>query len=100
MSGQHTSLNGLLIKEPLKLKGVLNEYKSIKTTPIIGTEFPDAKLAEWMKAPNSDELLLDLAITSEHLKSYRQLHLTQHILTTPSLSTRRSFLPVANRSNH
>ncbi|KAL8953302.1 MAG: hypothetical protein Q9222_000826 [Ikaeria aurantiellina] len=52
-----------LINEPLKLQGHLNKYKSFKVTPIIGTEFPDANLAEWLKAPNSDELIRDLAIT-------------------------------------
>jgi hypothetical protein len=53
-----------LIREPLKLKGVLDKYKSFNVTPAIGKEFPDANVVEWMKAPNSDELLRDLAITS------------------------------------
>ena len=55
-----------LINEPLKLKGHLNNYKSFKVTPIIGTEFPDANVVEWLKAPNSDELIRDLAITSRY----------------------------------
>ena len=54
-------------KEPLKLKGHLDNEKSFKVTPIIGTEFPDANVAEWLKAPNSDELIRDLAITSRHM---------------------------------
>lgn len=49
---------------PLQLKGVLNEFKSFDVTPVIGREFPEAKLAEWLRAPNSDDLIKDLAITS------------------------------------
>ena len=52
---------------PLQLKGVLNDYKSFDVTPVIGREFPEAKLAEWLRAPNSDELIKDLAITSSIL---------------------------------
>ena len=48
---------------PLHLKGVLNQFKSFDVTPVIGKEFPEANLAEWLKAPNSDELVRDLAIT-------------------------------------
>lgn len=49
---------------PLQLKGVLNDFKSFDVTPVIGREFSEAKLAEWLRAPNSDELIRDLAITS------------------------------------
>lgn len=48
---------------PLKLMGVLDQFKSFDVTPVIGKEFPDASLVEWLKAPNSDELIRDLAIT-------------------------------------
>ncbi len=54
-----------LIREPLKLNEFLNEYASFDVTPLVGTEFPQARLAEWMSAPNSDDLLRDLAITSK-----------------------------------
>ncbi|KAH6612960.1 hypothetical protein B0J18DRAFT_470303 [Chaetomium sp. MPI-SDFR-AT-0129] len=50
-------------REPLKLSGVLDSYESFDVTPIIGREFPTANLAEWLDAPNSDELIRDLAIT-------------------------------------
>lgn len=53
-----------LPKEPLELKGVLNQFKSFDVTPVIGKEFPEARLTEWLNAPNSDELIRDLAITS------------------------------------
>ena len=50
--------------QPLKLSGILDEFESFHSTPCIGTEFPKANLAEWLKAPNSDQLIRDLAITS------------------------------------
>jgi hypothetical protein len=50
--------------EPLKLAGALDQYKSFDVTPIIGREFVDVNLKEWLEAPNSDELIRDLAITS------------------------------------
>jgi len=52
-------------REPLQLKGVLDQYQSFDVTPVIGREFADVNLKEWLRAPNSDELLRDLAITSE-----------------------------------
>ena len=55
---------------PLQLKGVLNEFKSFDVTPVIGREFPEAKLAEWLRAPNSDELIKDLAITSSFISHH------------------------------
>ncbi len=51
-------------KEPLKLSGALDHVKRFDVTPIIGTEFEDVDLATWLRAPNSDELIRDLAITS------------------------------------
>jgi alpha-ketoglutarate-dependent taurine dioxygenase len=50
-------------REPLKLSGALDSYESFDVTPVIGREFPTANLNEWLTAPNSDELLRDLAIT-------------------------------------
>ena len=53
------------LQPPFRLKGVLKTFKSFDVTPTIGKEFPEAKLDEWLKAPNSDELIRDLAITSK-----------------------------------
>lgn len=50
-------------KEPLKLSGVLDQFKYFDVTPVIGREFVGVDLAKWLRAPNSDELLRDLAIT-------------------------------------
>jgi hypothetical protein len=51
-------------KEPLKLAGVLDQFKSFEVTPVIGREYPEASLKEWLDSPDADELLRDLAITS------------------------------------
>lgn len=62
------------IKEPLKLKGVLDQFKSFDVTPCIGREFENANLKDWLRAPNSDELIRDLAITSIfHLNPIRDI---------------------------
>ncbi|MCJ1355993.1 MAG: hypothetical protein MMC33_005987 [Icmadophila ericetorum] len=39
-----------------------NSYRSIEYTPHIGIEFPDVNLVDWLKAPNSDEILYELAL--------------------------------------
>ena len=51
-------------RRPLKLRGALETYDSFDVTPIIGREYPTANLKEWLEAPNSDDLIRDLAITS------------------------------------
>lgn len=50
-------------KEPLKVSGALDKYEHFDVTPIIGREYVNVNLAEFLNAPNSDELLRDLAIT-------------------------------------
>lgn len=56
-------------REPLKLSGALDKYEHFDVTPIIGREFVDVDLAEILRAPNSDELIRDLAITGQsHLE--------------------------------
>ncbi|RAO68195.1 uncharacterized protein BHQ10_004207 [Talaromyces amestolkiae] len=47
---------------PLKLSGALDGYAHKEITPVIGTEFPDANVADMLHAPNADELLRDLAV--------------------------------------
>jgi hypothetical protein len=49
-------------KEPMKYGGSLDQFKSFDYSPNVGREFPDAKLADWIREPNSDELLRDLAV--------------------------------------
>ena len=52
-------------REPLKLTGALDGFDYFEVTPCIGRQYRNVDLAEWLKAPNSDELLRDLAITSK-----------------------------------
>ena len=54
-------------KTPLDLSGALDHFDSFDVTPAIGREFVGVNLARWLKAPNSDELIRDLAITSTKL---------------------------------
>lgn len=62
-------------REPLKPSGILDQFKHFDVTPIIGREFVDVDLAEWLRAPNSDELLRELAITSELTQTWCLAHL-------------------------
>ncbi|PWY78375.1 putative alpha-ketoglutarate-dependent sulfonate dioxygenase [Aspergillus heteromorphus CBS 117.55] len=52
-----------LDREPLKSTGALDSYTSFDVTPIIGREFTTGNLKEWLRAPNSDDLLRELALT-------------------------------------
>lgn len=51
--------------KPLNSSGALEGQEYFDVTPVIGREFPKANLVDWLDAPNSDELLRDLAITSK-----------------------------------
>ena len=80
-------------KEPLQLQGVLDQYDSFDVTPIIGREFPAANLKEWLEAPNSDELLRELAITSQSLRFSQRVPtypITETLVTGRSHSRRGS----------
>ncbi|KLU82427.1 alpha-ketoglutarate-dependent taurine dioxygenase [Magnaporthiopsis poae ATCC 64411] len=50
-------------REPLKTTGALDAYEHFDVTPTIGREYSNAKIVDLLNAPNSDELLRDLAIT-------------------------------------
>ncbi len=63
-------------KAPLKLSGALDAFESFDVTPVIGREFPNASLKDFLCAPNSDDLLRDLAITSQsNLISHKDFRL-------------------------
>lgn len=53
-------------REPLQPNGPLDDYGWFDVTPVIGRGYPTANLKDWHHAPNSDELLKELAITSEY----------------------------------
>lgn len=84
------TLKGDSIREPLKPSGKLEEFEYFDVTPTIGREFPKASLAEWLKAPNSDELIRDLAITGTQLQI---IIVDSRMLTGLSLTARRRLLP-------
>lgn len=48
--------------KPLKLTGILDQYESFEVTPAIGREYPHLQIKDLLDAPNSDELLRELAI--------------------------------------
>ncbi|KAF4426561.1 taurine dioxygenase [Fusarium acutatum] len=51
--------------EPLKPSGALDKFTFEESTPVIGREYPKVNLVDdIINAPNSDELIRDLAITS------------------------------------
>ena len=56
------STKSVFSRKPLKSSGLIEQYKFEDITPIIGTEFPDANLVQWLESDNADELLRDLAI--------------------------------------
>ncbi|KAM3432453.1 hypothetical protein MY4824_006530 [Beauveria thailandica] len=51
------------VTAPLQVTGALKDFESVEISPSIGREYPTADLAEILKAPNSDELIRDLAVT-------------------------------------
>lgn len=81
-------------REPLKSSGSLHQYRTVDLTPVIGTEFPDANLVEWINAPNADERLRDLAIKSKPIQSkplvmVKASSLTLQFLRAASFSSER-----------
>ncbi|KAK5627789.1 hypothetical protein RRF57_003504 [Xylaria bambusicola] len=52
-----------LRREPLKNSGSIDYLEYVDVTPIIGREYPTAKIKDILTAPNADEQLRDLAIT-------------------------------------
>jgi hypothetical protein len=50
-------------RTPLKPSGSLEGFEKVEVTPVIGTEFArGVQLTELLSAPNSDQLIRDLAI--------------------------------------
>ena len=50
---------------PFDNTGTLDAFKQVHVTPCLGSEFKDVDVTEWLRAPNSDDILRDLALTSE-----------------------------------
>jgi hypothetical protein len=72
---KHFKGKNALIIEPLKPTDILDQFKSFDVTPVIGKEFTDVHLVDWLRAPNSDELLRELAITSMFPTSSKPLRM-------------------------
>ena len=54
---------------PLQASGALDKFTYEDTTPVIGREFPNTNIVDdLLNADNADELVRDLAITSEHIR--------------------------------
>ena len=52
-----------LRREPLKNSGSIEHLEYVDVTPIIGREYPTAKIKDILHAPNAEQQLRDLAIT-------------------------------------
>jgi hypothetical protein len=65
MNGTNGHANGApkLRRERLKNSGSIDHLKYVDVTPIIGREYPDAKITDILHAENSEQQLRDLAIT-------------------------------------
>lgn len=62
-------------REPLRLSGALDKFESFDVTPVIGREYINVNLVDLLRAPDSDDLLRDLAITSTNPSSpFQGLH--------------------------
>lgn len=59
----HSTGASKLRQEPLKNSGSIDHLEYVDVTPIIGREYPIAKIKDILTAPNSDQQLRDLAIT-------------------------------------
>jgi hypothetical protein len=68
------STKSVFSRKPLKSSGAIEQYKSEDITPVIGTEFPDANLVQWLGSDNADELLRDLAIKSKLILPCSQIN--------------------------
>lgn len=53
---------------PPSFLGSLSQFESYDATPVIGTVFPNktTQLSQLLEAPNSDELIHDLAVLVSH----------------------------------
>lgn len=68
---QNGHANTNKVQLPLKSNGSLAGYDYNDLTPCIGREFPTANLVDMMNAPNADELLTELALTSKSIRLIR-----------------------------
>lgn len=90
------------VKLPLINNGSLDNLEQFDVTPVIGTEFPEANLVDMLNAPNADELLTELALTSESAVSkslLAQLIDAKSPSVASSSSASRTTSPTSSRSS-
>jgi len=76
-------------KAPLQSSLSLDKFQKFDVTPVIGTEFKEGiQLADILSAPNSDDLIRDLAILGIYLSPSRS-----EPTSDCSVATQRRFLP-------
>ena len=62
-SATSTSTVKEVARQPLQSSGSLDDFAKTDLTSVIGTEFPEGvQLTQFLEAPNSDDLLRDLAL--------------------------------------
>lgn len=70
----------------MRLSGALKNYKKFDVTPVLGTEFVDVNLADMMKAPNSDDLIRELAIIGKPTIASKHRSQSQYVETRSNTS--------------
>ena len=98
------SLSGSSVA-PLEPSGVLDQYEPVDLTPVLGRQFDNVQLKALLEAPNSDELIKELAITSVSLtfssssssSSARDAHASP---LSPSPSPQRRILQESKGAAH
>lgn len=83
---------------PLKPSGALDTFQFEEATPVIGREYPTLNIVDdILNSSNADDLLRDLAITSE--SSLQQSVAQAQTKKQPSFPTRCCLLPQARQPN-
>lgn len=59
----HTNNSTELRRQPLKNSGSIDHLEYVDVTPVIGREYPTAKIKDILHASNAEQQLRDLAIT-------------------------------------
>lgn len=69
LTGTFSKLSVRASTEPLKPTGALDKYDFVDVTPVIGREYPNVQLTDLLNAEDADELIRELAIIGEYIRS-------------------------------
>jgi hypothetical protein len=87
--------------EPLQPSGALDKFTFEESTPVIGREYPKVNLVDdIINAPNADELIRDLAITSMPFTCPYPTHLTSQSPNEASSSSAPKTTSQTNSTNN